>query len=135
MDSTRAQLICDQLLDDYRNRRKPSVPFPEAVEASVIQTRLDGWVLRLGDWLINNSDLRITHPLTYTQAAALWWFCSPDLYIDMFVHAIDRYELKGLLQDWMSLSVTDSIEALIHLSHRVSVESRSVYRSTTEVRG
>ena len=121
MDSTRAQLIYDQLLDDYRNRRKPSIPFIEAMESLAARTRLeDGWVPRLGDWVINNSDLRITCHLTRPQASALWWWGIPDLYIDMFGHAIDRYELEELTQDWRSMSTAESLDALIDLSKRAA---------------
>ena len=51
MDSTRAQLIYDQLLDDCENGREPFIPFSEAVDAWSSQSGPDGYRRTLAGYL------------------------------------------------------------------------------------
>ena len=132
MDSTRAQLLYDQLLDDHASGRPPSVPFIEAAETLFTSKRLD-ILYQLGHWLSELSDTRVDHSLTRRQCIAIWWFfrlsrpCpyKGEMWVSLFGHVISQTLLAELTQDWRSLSVSETVDLMIDLSvHAADVCSR-----------
>ena len=101
MNSAKAQLIYDQLLDDLENGREPSLSFIQVIETITSSNDPYESARRLGPWVRQCLPTRVDRPVTSEESFIIWglmYGLGNRMVYALFSHVLDRKDIKEYLQ-------------------------------------